>query len=181
MCAYIYIVIIIFFSNLPLFQTLVKAVIMLRNKDLVSATAVLQLFFKLLRCEDKLLRKTIYQYVVSDIKNINSKHKNARLNSALQTYMFTMLQENNGVTVKTALDIMIELYKRNIWNDAKTVNVITTACFSKITKVMVAAIKFFLGKLKLVETLNVLFCTEYKSTFSFSPSEFYDALPCFDI
>ena len=118
---------------------------MLRNKDLISATAVLQLFFKLLRCEDKLLRKTIYQYVVSDIKNINSKHKNARLNSALQTYMFSMLQENNGVTVKTALDIMIELYKRNIWNDAKTVNVITTACFSKITKVMVAAIKFFLG------------------------------------
>ncbi|GFR89647.1 protein SDA1 homolog [Elysia marginata] len=127
-------------------MTLIKAVIMLRNKDLISATAVLQLFFKLLRCEDKLLRKTIYQYVVSDIKNINSKHKNARLNSALQTFMFSMLQENNGVTVKTALDIMIELYKRNIWNDAKTVNVIATACFSKITKVMVAAIKFFLGK-----------------------------------
>lgn len=127
-------------------MTLIKAVIMLRNKDLVSATTVLQLFFKLLRCEDKLLRKTIYQYVVSDIKNINSKHKNARLNSALQTFMFSMLQENNVVTVKTALDIMIELYKRNVWNDAKTVNVITTACFSKITKVMVAAIKFFLGK-----------------------------------
>ena len=32
-------------------------------------------------------------------------------------------------------DVMIELYKRNIWNDAKTVNVITTACFSKVTKV----------------------------------------------
>ncbi|GFO15983.1 protein sda1 homolog [Plakobranchus ocellatus] len=127
-------------------MTLIKAVIMLRNKDLISATSVLQLFFKLLRCEDKLLRKTIYQYVVSDIKNINAKHKNARLNSALQTYMFSVLQETNGVMVKTALDIMIELYKRNIWNDAKTVNVITTACFSKITKVMVAAIKFFLGK-----------------------------------
>ena len=31
---------------------------------------------------------------------------------------------------------MIELYKRNIWNDTKTVNVITTACFSKVTKVV---------------------------------------------
>ncbi|CAL1544405.1 unnamed protein product [Lymnaea stagnalis] len=132
-------------------MTLVKALIMLRNKELISATQVLQLFFKLLRCEDKLLRKTIYQYVVADIKNINSKHKNAKLNSALQTYMFSMLQENNAVTVKTALDIMVELYKRNIWNDAKTVNVITTACFSKITKVMVAAMKFFLGKDELEE------------------------------
>jgi hypothetical protein len=30
---------------------------------------------------------------------------------------------------------MIELYKKNVWNDAKTVNVIATACFSKFTKV----------------------------------------------
>lgn len=42
-------------------------------------------------------------------------------------------------------DIMIELYKKNVWNDAKTVNVISTGCFSKITKVMVACLKFFLG------------------------------------
>ncbi|XP_059141085.1 protein SDA1 homolog [Physella acuta] len=132
-------------------MTLVKALIMLRNKELITATEVLQLFFKLLRCEDKLLRKTIYQYVVADIKNVNSKHKNAKLNSALQSYMFSMLQENSAVTVKTALDIMIELYRRNVWKDAKTVNVIATACFSKITKVMVAAMKFFLGKDELEE------------------------------
>jgi hypothetical protein len=31
--------------------------------------------------------------------------------------------------------IMIELYKKNVWNDAKTVNVIASACFSKFTKV----------------------------------------------
>lgn len=31
---------------------------------------------------------------------------------------------------------MIELYKKNIWNDAKTVNVIATGCFSKVTKVI---------------------------------------------
>lgn len=30
---------------------------------------------------------------------------------------------------------MIALYKKNIWNDAKTVNAITTACFHKTTKV----------------------------------------------
>lgn len=132
-------------------MTLVKAVIMLRNKELISAAQVLQLFFKLLRCEDKLLRKTIYQYVVSDIKSINGRHKNGKMNSVLQNFMFTMLQENNGVTVKMAVDIMIELYKRNIWADEKTVNMIASACFSKITKVMVAAMKFFLGKDELEE------------------------------
>lgn len=38
-------------------------------------------------------------------------------------------------TILTLQDVMIELYRRNIWRDAKTVNVITTACFSKVTKV----------------------------------------------
>ncbi|KAJ8930916.1 hypothetical protein NQ314_016240 [Rhamnusium bicolor] len=60
--------------------------------------------------------------------------------------MFTMLKETNTRAAKMSLDIMVELYKKNIWNDAKTVNVIATGCFSKITKVMVAALKFFLGK-----------------------------------
>lgn len=40
-------------------------------------------------------------------------------------------------------DVMIDLYKRNIWNDAKTVNVITTACFSKVTKVCSRCQRFF--------------------------------------
>jgi hypothetical protein len=35
--------------------------------------------------------------------------------------------------------------QKNVWRDEKTVNVITTACFSKVTKIMVTAIKFFLG------------------------------------
>jgi len=43
-------------------------------------------------------------------------------------------------------DIMIQLYKKNIWNDTKTVNVIATACSSKFPKVKVTALKFFVGK-----------------------------------
>lgn len=78
--------------------------------------------------------------------------------------MYTMLRDSNPTAAKISLDVMVELYKRNIWwvihlhfffssqrklrqrcnlivylfghrNDAKTVNVITTACFSKVTKV----------------------------------------------
>lgn len=59
--------------------------------------------------------------------------------------MFSMLNDNNAKAAKMSLGIMIELYKKNIWNDAKTVNVISTACFSKFNKVLVAALKFFLG------------------------------------
>uniref|UniRef100_A0AAY5JZL1 Protein SDA1 n=1 Tax=Esox lucius TaxID=8010 RepID=A0AAY5JZL1_ESOLU len=127
-------------------MTFCKALILLRNKDLINPTGLLELFFELLRCHDKLLRKTLYMHIVADIKNINSKHKNNKVNTTLQNFMYTMLRDNNPKAAKISLDVMIELYKRNIWNDAKTVNVITTACFSKVTKILVAGMKFFLGK-----------------------------------
>ncbi len=73
------------------------------------------------------------------------KHKNNKVNTTLQNFMFGMLKDSHAIAAKMSLDVMIELYRKNIWNDAKTVNVITTACFSKITKVMVDALKFFLG------------------------------------
>jgi protein SDA1 len=84
---------------------------------------------------------------------------------ALQNFMFGMLKDSNARAVKMSLvrifcqslllfeiknanlqDIMIQLYKKNIWNDTKTVNVLSTACYSKFPKVKVAALKFFVGK-----------------------------------
>nr|XP_061800080.1 protein SDA1 homolog isoform X1 [Nerophis lumbriciformis] len=126
-------------------MTFCKALILLRNKDLIQPTGLLELFFELLRCHDKLLRKTLYTHIVADIKNINAKHKNNKVNSSLQNFMYTMLRDRNPIAAKISLDVMVELYKRNIWNDAKTVNVITTACFSNVTKILVAGLKFFLG------------------------------------
>ncbi|XP_056146645.1 protein SDA1 homolog [Lampris incognitus] len=127
-------------------MTFCKALILMRNKDLINPTGLLELFFELLRCHDKLLRKTLYTHIVADIKNINAKHKNNKVNTTLQNFMYTMLRDSNPIAAKISLDVMVELYKRNIWNDAKTVNVITTACFAKVTKVLVAGVKFFLGK-----------------------------------
>uniref|UniRef100_A0A8D3A200 Protein SDA1 n=1 Tax=Scophthalmus maximus TaxID=52904 RepID=A0A8D3A200_SCOMX len=92
------------------------------------------------------LRMTLYTHIVADIKNINAKHKNNKVNTVLQNFMYTMLRDSNPIAAKISLDVMAELYKRNIWNDAKTVNVITTACFTKVTKILVAGLKFFLGK-----------------------------------
>ncbi|KAF3825096.1 hypothetical protein GH733_005730 [Mirounga leonina] len=127
-------------------MTFCKGLILLRNKNLINPSSLLELFFELLRCHDKLLRKTLYTHIVTDIKNINAKHKNNKVNIVLQNFMYTMLRDSNATAAKISLDVMIELYRRNIWNDAKTVNVITTACFSKVTKILVAALTFFLGK-----------------------------------
>lgn len=123
-----------------------RALILLRNKNLISPLDLLGLFFELLRCPDKNLRTFLENHIITDIKNMNAKHKDMKLNATLQNFMFSMVKDSNPKAAKMSLDIMVELYKKNIWNDAKTVNVIgSVGCFSKITKVMVAALKFFLG------------------------------------
>ncbi|XP_029673504.1 protein SDA1 homolog isoform X1 [Formica exsecta] len=126
-------------------MTFCKVLIQLRNKSLLEPTALLSLFFELLKCQDKLLRQFLKTHIVTDVKNVNAKHKNAKVNTVLQNFMFSMLKDPNAKAAKMSVDIMIELYNKNVWNDVKTVNVIATGCFSKITKVAVASLKFFLG------------------------------------
>ena len=70
--------------------------------------------------------------------------------------MYTILKDSSVIAGRMSLQVMVQLYKKNIWylhtyivlgiytyvncfddlrNDAKTVNVIATACFSPVTKV----------------------------------------------
>ena len=55
-----------------------------------------------------------------------------------------MLQDPNETASKRSLAVMIELYKRKIWNDDKTVNVIAQGCLHDNPKIVAAASKFFL-------------------------------------
>lgn len=114
----------------------VKALILLRNKNLIPALELLEICFQLLRCPDKHLRAFLQNHIIADIKNMNSKHKDMKLNSTLQNFMYSMLKDANPKAAKMSLDVMIELYRKNIWNDSKTVNFIANeGCFSKMTKV----------------------------------------------
>uniref|UniRef100_A0A182IJL2 Protein SDA1 homolog n=1 Tax=Anopheles atroparvus TaxID=41427 RepID=A0A182IJL2_ANOAO len=127
-------------------NTFCRALILLRNKNLISPLDLLELFFQLLRCPDKALRTFLENHIITDIKNMNAKQKDMKLNSTLQSFMYTMLRDTNPKAAKMSADIMIELYRKQVWNDAKTVNVLANiGCFSKVTKVMVASLKFFLG------------------------------------
>eukprot|EP00050_Salpingoeca_kvevrii_P018343 m.73051 g.73051 ORF g.73051 m.73051 type:complete len:690 (-) comp8021_c0_seq2:72-2141(-) len=126
-------------------QTLCRALILLRNRDMLTSTSLLELFFELFRCPDKALRSLLYNHIVSDIKRLNAKHKNNTVNKTLQNFMYKMVGDEHVIASKKSLDVMTELYHKGIWNDARTVNVLAGACFSKHTKVLVAALKFFLG------------------------------------
>ena len=46
-----------------------------------------------------------------------------------------MLEDRNGTAAKCSLEVLIKLYKKKVWEDGKTVNVMAAACFSHETKV----------------------------------------------
>lgn len=125
-------------------MSLCRTLILLRNKNLLEPTDLLPLFFKLFQCPDKRLRKCLQLNIIADIKNMNTKKRNNKLNTYLQNFMFQMVNNSHAKTAKISLNIMIDLYHKNVWNDAKCVNVIAEACLSKIPSVMITAVKFFL-------------------------------------
>lgn len=126
-------------------RTLVQSLMLLRNRGLVDAITLLKLFFELFRCPDKRLRELLYKHIVSDIRQLNATSRNVKVNKALQNFLFEMLQDESEHAAIKSLQVLMELFKRKIWHDQRSVNVIATACTSKNTKLLVMALSFFLG------------------------------------
>jgi hypothetical protein len=82
-----------------------------RHKDLLTASDLLQLFFDLFKCQDKTLRSFLKDHIVTDLKNTNAKHKDVKLNTTMQNFMFKMINDAHHVAAKMALTIMIDLYR----------------------------------------------------------------------
>lgn len=115
-----------------------------RGKDLVTPQVIMPVLFKLFKCKDKELRKFLHNGLISDLKRLNLEHRNNSINKKMQSFIFEMLKDANETATKRSLAVMIELYKRRIWNDDKTVNVISQGCLHDNPKIIAAASKFFL-------------------------------------
>ena len=59
--------------NSALRQTLVKSLILLRNRGHLKSADVLPLFFRLFRCQDKALRDLLFKHIVAgQLTNLSS-------------------------------------------------------------------------------------------------------------
>ncbi|CAI5503596.1 unnamed protein product [Closterium sp. Naga37s-1] len=126
-------------------RQLAHALILLRNRQLLGPTDLIPHFFRLFRCPDKALRKLVFSHIVNDIRRLNQKHRHEGVNRPIQNMLFSLVQEENEMAAKKSLAVLIELYRRKVWTDARTVNVIATACLHPCTHIMVGALKFFMG------------------------------------
>ncbi|GIM11976.1 hypothetical protein Vretimale_15407, partial [Volvox reticuliferus] len=127
-------------------RTLVGALVLMRNRGQVEAMSVLPLFFGLFRCQDKALRQQLFRHIVADLKAANRKTRNERLNRAVQNFMYTVVSDENESAAKRGLAVLTEMWRRHVWRDARTVNVIASAAFHKSPRVLLAVMKFFLGQ-----------------------------------
>ncbi|KAF0971943.1 hypothetical protein FDP41_009639 [Naegleria fowleri] len=127
-------------------RQLAITLIAFRNNDILDSKTLIPVLFKLFRVHDKTLRSMVYKHILSDITKINMKKKNPNVNRSLQNFVFSMLKDSFRIAAKKSLQLLITLYRRNIWNDDRCVNVISQSCFSDDTALVVIALKFFLGE-----------------------------------
>ncbi|RMZ53082.1 hypothetical protein APUTEX25_002491, partial [Auxenochlorella protothecoides] len=127
-------------------HTIVKALILIRNRGQLPPTELLPLLFRLFRVQDKSLRQLLFRHITSDIKNANKKGRNERLNRTLQNFMYTVLGDEHEGTAKKGLAVMTEMWRRRVWRDARTVNVIASATSHPSPRILLAALKFFIGQ-----------------------------------
>ncbi|CAH8536504.1 unnamed protein product [Schistosoma haematobium] len=131
-----------------------RAFMRLRTKNLIPATQAVDIAFKLYRCRDKQVRKTLRHFLVSDIKRMNKCQKQTKANSVILSFLSKMIKDNSSTVAREAVLILLCLFKKNVWNDARTANVIADSCLICNKKVYVPAIQFFLGKSKALDEME---------------------------
>ena len=137
----------------------VSALILMRNKGAVPPLRLLQLFFQLMAVvPDKNLRESLYHHIVNDIRNINKNGKrDEKLNRTIQSFFHRIVAASaneaspggedtpTDYAAKRAVQMTCDLYRRNVWNDERSVHILATAASSPNASVMSRALRFFLN------------------------------------
>ncbi|KAH3674207.1 hypothetical protein WICMUC_003449 [Wickerhamomyces mucosus] len=135
-------------------EKVIQCLIMLRNKDIITAESLIQTIFPLLSAysgaanvnsqHSKVLRRQVYSTLVSLLKNVNTGSKNQKLNRSTQALLFNLLEQKDSQGL-WATKLTRELWRRGIWDDSRTVEIMTQATLHPDSKVVISGVKFFLG------------------------------------
>ncbi|KAJ5311952.1 hypothetical protein PENANT_c022G10527 [Penicillium antarcticum] len=128
-------------------EKLVGSLVLLKKKDIIdSATLLHTLFPILVATPSKTLRALLFQKILSELRTSNSKTTNHKLNRTMQTVLFNLVTSDRTSSKGLwAIKITRELWKRQIWTEAKAVEVMKEAALSENEKVIIGGVRFFLG------------------------------------
>ncbi|KAM0417042.1 hypothetical protein ACHAPT_012947 [Fusarium lateritium] len=128
-------------------EKMVGSLVLLRRKEVIDSTSVLTTLFPILvSSPSKTLREVLFQKILSDLRNSNTKSINHPLNRTVQTVLYNLVTaDRSSPRAIWAIKITREMWKRQFWTDSKPVDVMREACMSDNEKVVVGATRFFLG------------------------------------
>ncbi|RKP31043.1 SDA1-domain-containing protein [Metschnikowia bicuspidata] len=137
-------------------EKIIQCLTMLRNKDIISAELLILTLFPLLEAYSstsqnsstsshhaKALRKQIYGTLVLLLKSVNTGAKNQKINRSTQALLFNMLERRDARGL-WATKLTRELWRRGIWDDSRTVEIMSQAALHPDIKVSIAGALFFL-------------------------------------
>ncbi|KAI9369584.1 SDA1-domain-containing protein [Aspergillus egyptiacus] len=128
-------------------EKIVGSLVLLRKKDLLDSATLLQTLFPILiSTPSKTLRALIFQKILMDLRSANAKSTNHKLNRTMQIVLFNLVTSDRTSSKGLwAIKLTRELWKRQIWTDAKAVEVMKEASLAENEKVIVGGVRFFLG------------------------------------
>ncbi|GES59551.1 SDA1 domain protein [Aspergillus terreus] len=128
-------------------EKIVGSLVLLRKKELLDSATLLQTLFPILiTTPSKTLRALIFQKILMDLRSSNAKTTNHKLNRTMQTVLFNLVTSDRTSSKGLwAIKLTRELWKRQIWSDAKAVEVMKEASLAENEKVIVGGVRFFLG------------------------------------
>lgn len=137
-------------------EKIITCLTMLRNKDVITADVLIETMFPLLiayssqsnsliiNSHAKEIRNLIYNTLISLMKSLNTGTKNQRLNHSTQALCFNLLEQEDSQGL-WATKLTRELWRRGIWDDSRTVEIMVKATLHDDVKVAYSAVLFFLG------------------------------------
>ncbi|KAK0284588.1 Severe Depolymerization of Actin [Friedmanniomyces endolithicus] len=126
---------------------IVTSLVLLRRKKVIDSTNLLNTLWPLLiSTPSKSLRALLFQKILSDLRNSNSKSTNHKLNKNVQTTCYNIIASDpSSPKGLWAVKLTRELWRRQVWSDAKAVSIMEIAALSQDAKVVAGGVRFFLG------------------------------------
>ena len=121
--------------------TLSKCVVILRNYKVISIDNMIEIFLHLFTLQSKCLRKFIFTQLLFQICKVSS---NSSIKCTIQNGFHSQFLQENLLKQYLASELTIELFNRNIWNNEKSVFLLQLSVLSKVRKISVNAVRFFI-------------------------------------
>lgn len=117
-----------------------------KNNIVLEPLELLELFFNIMSqlssvgsatAADKSLRETLHRHLVNDIRNVNKKGENQKLNRQIQSFMHRVVSSAsdegtscNEVAARRCVEMLVELYRRNVVSFKTLINLAITRHFT---------------------------------------------------